>query len=161
MLLCVRPRRAVICLLAALSGGRLHAQTSAATAMTGTVLTAITVSGSDLAFGRLLRTQTKRVAAPAGGRFTITMASSTPVTINYALPSALGANVVLSAWQLLSNTLNDAANAQQVATPANNGSFTASTPTGTLYLWVGATVATTNAAIGTYSQPITLTVTYN
>jgi hypothetical protein len=151
---------ALIC-LAALGPRPAWSQTSASAPMTGTVLTAITITGSDLGFGALLSTQSKRVAAPAGGRFVVTMAAATPVTIAYAFPAALGPGVTLSAWELLSNTLNDPASAQAITVSAGAGSFTASTATGNLYLWIGATVTTTNAGIGSYSQPITLTVTYN
>ncbi len=157
----LRQTVALVCLLAAGAARPAWAQTSGSTTMTGTVLTAITVTGSDLRFGNLLSTQTKRVAAAAGGRFILTMAASAPVTIAYVLPASLGPNVSLGAWDLRSNTINDPATGSTVVVGSTSGSFTASTATGTLYLWIGATVTTSSAAIGSYSRPITLTVTYN
>src|SRR5512140_941618 len=156
----LRPIVAFMCLVI-LRPHPAAAQASGSALMTGTVLTAITITGSDLSFGIVMPTDSKRVAAPLGGRFVVTMAAATPVTIAYALPASLGPRVTLGAWELLSNTLNDGATAQAVPVGSPNGSFTASTPTGNLYLWIGATVTTVNAGIGSYSQPITLTVTYN
>ncbi len=155
----LRPLIALVCLAAA--PARAAAQTSGSATMTGTVLSAITISGSDLGFGNVLPTDSRRVAAPMGGRFVITMAASAPVTIAYSFPAALGPGVVLGAWELLSNTLSDPASAQAITVSSGTGSFGATSATGALYLWVGATVTTTNAGIGSYSQPITLTVTYN
>jgi hypothetical protein len=160
----MRLRPLIVCLsLAALSAPAARGQGSGSgsATMTGTVLTAITISGSDLVFGSVLPTQSKRVTAAAGGRFVLSMAAATPVTIAYALPVALGPGVTLGSWELLSNTLNDPAAAQSIQVTSGNGSFTASTSTGTIYLWLGATVTTSNAGIGSYSRPITLTVTYN
>src|SRR6476659_8166629 len=156
----LRPLAVLIC-LAALSPRAVAAQASGSAPMTGTVLTAITITGSDLGFGAVLPTQTKHVAAPVGGRFVVTLAAATPVTIAYTFPAALGPNVTLSAWELLSNTLNDPASAQTITVSGTTGSFTASTATGSLFLWIGASVTTSNAGIGSYSQPITLTVTHN
>jgi hypothetical protein len=158
----MRLRPLIVCLILIALGARpARGQTSGSATMTGTVLTAITISGSDLVFGNVLSTQSKRVTAAAGGRFVLTMAEATPVTIAYALPASLGPSVAVGSWELLSNTLNDPAGAQVIPVSSTSGSFTASTPTGTLYLWVGATVTTSNAGVGSYSQPITLTVTYN
>ena len=137
------------------------AQASGSALMTGTVLTAITITGSDLSFGIVMPSDSKRVAAPLGGRFVVTMAAATPVTIAYALPGSLGPRVTLGAWEMMTNTVNDGATAQAVPVSSLNGAFTASTPTASLYLWIGATVTTANAGVGSYSQPITLTVTYN
>jgi hypothetical protein len=156
----LRPMIVFMC-LAMLRAHPAAAQASGSALMTGTVLTAITITGSDLSFGNVMSSDSKRVAAPLGGRFVVTMAAATPVTIAYALPASLGPQVTLSAWELLSNSVNDGATAQAIPVGALNGSFTASTPTGSLYLWVGATVTTVGAGVGSYSQPITLTVTYN
>ncbi len=161
MILRLRRRSVLMWLLLALSGRLVGAQASAATTMTGTIVGVITVSGSDLAFGTLLATQSKRVAAAAGGRFTIALSTNTPVTISYSLPASLAPAVALGAWELLSNTINDPSTAQVVPAPSLTGSFTASSSTGTIYLWIGATVGTTNAAVGSYSRPITVTITYN
>jgi hypothetical protein len=151
----------VLVSLAALGAPAAPAQGSGSATMTGTVLTAITISGSDLIFGNVLSSQSKRVAAAAGGRFTLTMAPAASVTIAYALPASLGPGVSLGSWELLSNTLNDPASAQVIPVAPGGGSFAASTATGALYLWLGATVTTVNAGVGSYSRLITLTVTYN
>jgi hypothetical protein len=129
--------------------------------MTGTVLTAISISGSDLQFGTILRTQTKTVAPAAGGSFVITLAANTNVSIDYTLPSTLGPNVTLSNWGALYNTVNDPNSALFVPLLVTSGTYTTSSPTGTMYIWIGATLKTTNAAVGSYSQPIRLTFTYN
>lgn len=129
--------------------------------MSASVLTAISISGSDLQFGSILRTQTKTVAPAAGGRFVITLAANTNVSIDYLLPSTLGPNVVLSGWGALYNTVNDPNSALFVPLFSNSGTYTASSPTGSMYIWIGATLTTTNAAVGSYSQPIRLTFTYN
>ena len=55
------------------------AQASGSALMTGTVLTAIAISGSDLSFGLVMPSDSKRVAAPLGGRFVVTMAAATPM----------------------------------------------------------------------------------
>ena len=157
----MRLRSIIVCLSLVLAAHPARAQGSGSAMMTGTVLTAITISGSDLVFGNVLATESKRVVAAAGGRFVLAMAAATPVTIQYALPASLGPGVALGSWELLSNPLNDPASAQAIVVGSTSGSFTASTATGTLYLWVGATVTTSGAAVGSYSQPITLTVTYN
>ena len=164
----LRPAVAVPCsvmcvaaCLTALTSAPARAQTSGSATMTGMVLTAITITGSDLAFGNVLPTQSKRVAAPAGGRFVMAMAASTPVTVAYTLPATLGPGVSLSAWELISNTVNDPATSQAIPVSGLGGSFSVSTPTGNLYLWIGATDTTSNAGVGTYSRPITVTVTYN
>ncbi len=156
----MRLRSVIVCVSVALAA-RPAAGQSGSALMTGTVLTAITISGSDLVFGNVLTTQSKRVAAAGGGRFVLSMAPATPVTVAYSLPASLGPGVALGSWELLSNPLNDPASAQAIPVASTTGSFTASTATGTLYLWIGATVTTSGAGVGSYSQPITLTVTYN
>ena len=154
------PTAAFVCLVI-LHPHPAAAQASGSALMTGTVLTAITITGSDLSFGIVMPSDSKRVAAPVGGRFVVNMAAATPVTIAYALPASLGPRVTLGAWGLMTNTVNDGATAQAVPVGSLNGSFTASTPTGSLYIWLGATVTTASAGVGSYTQPITLTVTYN
>ncbi len=146
--------------LAVLTAPSLAAQSGSAQ-MTGTVMTAITVTGSDLKFGTVLKTQTKTIAPAAGGRFVITLAANTNVTIDYVLPATLGPNVALSAWGALYNTVNDPNSALFVPIFTNTGTYTTLTPTGSMYIWIGATLTTTNAAVGSYSQPIRLTLTYN
>ena len=151
---------ALIC-LAALGPRPAWSQTSASAPMTGTVLTAITITGSDLGFGALLSTQSKRVAAPAGGRFVVTMAAATPVTIAYAFPAALGPGVTLSAWELLSNTLNDPASAQAITVSAGPARSPRPPRRATSTSGSAPRSRRPTPGIGSYSQPITLTVTYN
>ena len=158
--------RLVLCRLglAAVLGGAAFrpglAQTSSIP-LTGTVLTAITVTGTDLAFGSVLATQTKTVAPAAGGRFTLTMQANSPMTLTYGLPSSLGPNVSIGSWTALSGYTNNIVAATPVTTIGTTGTQTASSPTGEMYVWIGAQLSTTGAAAGTYSAPITLTVTYD
>ena len=134
---------------------------SASTTMTGTVLTAISITGTDLRFGNVMASQTKTVPPAAGGRFDITLAANAPVSVTYTLPSSLGPQVGIGDWVALYHTVNDPNSAQVVPLPTSSGTFNAASPTGQMYFWLGADVTTTNAAPGSYSAPITFTLTYN
>ena len=150
--------------LAALLGGVASRPGTAQTSsipLTGTVLTAITVTGTDLAFGSVLATQTKTVPPATGGRFTLTMQANSPMTLTYGLPSSLGPSVTIGSWTALSGYSSNIAAASPVTTIGTTGMQTASSPTGEMYVWIGAQLTTTGAAAGTYSAPITLTVSYD
>ncbi len=137
------------------------AQSSGSMQVTGTVLSAITVTGTDLAFGVVLPTQTKTVAPAAGGKFVLTMQRNAPVSITYSVPSSLGPNVAIANWTGLASFFNNTFLATPVTVVGTGGTQNASSPTGALYIWVGARLSTTGAAAGSYSAPITLTVAYN
>jgi hypothetical protein len=149
--------------LVALGPARLFGQSSGAVQMTGTVLQAITISGTDLRFGNMVATQTRTVApsSASAGRFVLTMQPNAAVSIGYQLPSTLGPNVAIDGWSALYNTVNSTASATAISLPASSGTYVWSTPTGQMYVWLGAQLRTTNAAPGVYSAPVRLTVSYN
>lgn len=151
-----------VCLAAVRPPGA-SAQSSAAGQITGTVLPAITISGTDLRFGNMLGTQIRTVAPGSSfaGRFTLTMAPNVGVTVGYVLPTTLGAGIAIGNWTALLHTANDPGSASSLGMTSGSGSFVTSTPTGELYLWLGATLTTSGAVPGTYSAPIQLTVVYN
>jgi len=154
--------RLTVCVISALamSPGLAAAQSGSVT-MAGTVLTAIAITGSDLRFGNVMTSQAKSVAPAAGGRFDITLAANAPVSVAYTLPSSLGPQVGVGGWVALYNTVNDPASAQTVPLSGASGTFNTASATGQMYFWLGATVTTSNAAPGSYSAPITFTLTYN
>lgn len=140
-----------------------RAQASGSSRARASVLPAISVTGTqDLAFGTIASTQAVTVLARNGGRFTIQGTANTPVLIQFtSLPAALGPNLALSAWTGLANTSPGNGGATgfvpvpggtRAATLANNGRY---------FLWFGATLTATNAAPGTYSVPVIVTVVYN
>ena len=136
------------------------AQTSGSINATATVLSALSVTGTNLAFGNIAPTQTKTVAAPAGGTFNVAGANSAPVAVSFTLPGTLGTNVAIGTWTGLSNTANNSGTAAALAVSgaAQNLSLSG---TGQLFVWVGATLTTTGATPGAYSAPVTMTVVYN
>jgi hypothetical protein len=136
------------------------AQTSGSINATATVLSALSVTGTDLAFGNVAPTQTKAVAAASGGTFTVTGSNSAPVSLSFTLPASLGPNVSIGTWTGLSNTVNDPGTASALTVSGAAQSRTLSS-SGSLYVWVGATLTTASATPGSYSAPVTLTVSYN
>jgi hypothetical protein len=150
-------------LVAALSGGRTlegEAQTSGSINATATVLSALSVTGTDLAFGNVAPTQTKAVDPASGGTFTVTGSNSAPVSLSFTLPATLGSNVGIGTWIGLSNPVNNpgTASALTISGAAQSLILSAS---GSLYIWIGATLTTASATPGSYSAPVTLTVSYN
>ena len=148
--------------LAALAAGSVHAQgTSGSINATASVVAALSVTGTNLAFGNVAPTSFKTIAPASGGTFTVTGAASQPVSVSFALPANLGnAAVVIGSWTGLSNTANITAGAAAI-TPQASAQTLSLSGTGNLYLWIGATVTTTAAAVGSYTAPVTLTVVYN
>jgi hypothetical protein len=143
--------------------GALHAQSSGSAVARARVLAAITVSGdNDLDFGVIAATQTKTVAAKSGGRFSVLGRASTPVLVQFTqLPSALGPNLVLSAWTGLRNTSPGSGGATAFTPVAGSTLAATLSNIGRYYLWLGATLTATNAAPGSYSVPVVVTVVYN
>lgn len=143
--------------------GAQSAQANGSVAVTGTVLQAITITGTDLKFGNMLATQTRTVApaSASAGRFILTMAANTSVTISYVLPTSLGTGITIGSWQALYNEVNSTGSAIAVPIGATTGSYAASTSTGQMYVWLGATLTTAGAAPGSYGAPVRLTVSYN
>jgi hypothetical protein len=153
--------KVALTLLAALSASVATAEAQAGSInATATVLSALSVTGTDLAFGNVAPTQVKAVAAASGGTFHVTGSNTAPVSLAFTLPATLGVNVNVGTWTGLSNTVNNSgtAAALTVSGAAQNRTLSGS---GDLYLWIGATLTTAAATPGAYTAPVTLTVTYN
>jgi hypothetical protein len=162
-------RNSVKVALAVLSlsiGGTVAAQAQAVSGsgsanVTATVLSAITVTGTDLAFGNVAPTQTKTIAPASGGRFTIQASPASSLSLTWGFPTNLGnAAVTVGSWTALSNTQNNAATAAALSTSGTQSLSTDGT-TGALYLWLGGTLQTTSAPVATYTAPVTLSLVYN
>lgn len=106
--------------------------------------------------------KTVLVTAPQAGRWDVAGAASTPVSLNFTLPTNLasGANLMaIGTWTGNHNT---------TATPAGTGFTPSGTPTaatlsatGTLFVFIGATVTPlVNQPAGVYTAAVTLTVLY-
>ena len=154
-----------------------HAQTSGSLAARTTVLSALGVTGTaDLAFGIVATTSSKVVPAKTGGRFSVTGAANQPVSVSlerifsdiwpsfgvsFALPANLGhPAVVVGSWTGLSGTAPGAGSANPFVPSAAAQTMTLS-GTGRLFLWIGGTIVTTAAPIGSYTSPVVVTVVYN
>ncbi len=159
-----RSLKLVLALVAVAAGGSSAVQaqgTTGAINATASVVAALSVAGTDLAFGNISPTSFKTVAPAAGGTFTVTGSASAPVSVTFGLPANLGnAAVVIGSWTGLTNTTNSTAGAASITPSASAQSLTLS-GTGNLYLWVGATVTTTAAPVAGYTAPVSLTVVYN
>ncbi len=148
-------------LVAATAGSAQAQGTTGTINATATVVAALTVTGTNLAFGNIAPTSFKTVAPASGGTFTVAGAASQPVSVSFGLPTTLGvASVAIGSWTGLSNTTNATAGAAALTPSAVAQTLTLS-GTGNLYVWIGATVTTTAAPVATYSAPVTMTVVYN
>lgn len=148
-------------LVAAAAGSAQAQGTTGTINATATVVAALTVSGTNLAFGNIAPTSFKTVAPAAGGTFTVAGAASQPVSVSFGLPTTLGvASVAIGSWNGLSNTANATAGAAALTPSAVAQTLTLS-GTGNLYVWIGATVTTTAAPVASYTAPVTMTVVYN
>ena len=158
----MRRSLSLVVALAAVAAGSVNAQgTSGSINATASVVAALSVTGADLVFGNIAPTSFKTVAPASGGTFTVTGAASQPVSVSFTLPATLGnAAVAIGSWTGLSNTSNTTAGASGI-TPQASAQTLSLSGTGNLYLWVGATVTTTAAPVGSYTAPVTLTVVYN
>lgn len=158
----MRRSLSLVVALAAVAAGSANAQgTSGSINATASVVAALSVTGTDLVFGNIAPTSFKTVAPASGGTFTVTGAVSQPVSVSFTLPATLGnAAVAIGTWTGLSNTANTTAGASGI-TPQASAQTLSLSGTGNLYLWVGATVTTTAAPVGSYTAPVTLTVVYN
>jgi hypothetical protein len=148
-------------LLLAAVPGRAVGQVSGQINVVAKVLPGIGVSSTPLAFGTVAPTQVRTVTPAAGGTVFITLTKNRPVTVTYTLPTSLGPRLTLGGWAARQNTVNDPGSATAVGLAPPSGTFTTSSATGNIYLWIGATLTTANAAPGAYSNQITLTVAYN
>lgn len=145
---------------------RAEAQTSATIQATATVLSALTVAaGQNLAFGNVTPGVNKTVGiADAGaGRFDITKAAASGVTLSFTLPTNLtsgGDNLPIGTWTGGWNTSATPAGATTF-TPSGAGTNTAVTAGTALHVYVGATVSPPAAQpAGAYSGDVTMSVVY-
>lgn len=151
--------------------GALEAQTSGTINARAVVRQPITITaGQDLDFGIVLQGSPRTIAetAAAAGRFDATGTANANVNVNFTLPANLvsGANnLPIGTW---TGCYNQAAavNASGCTTIANMSGTTATTfgnvaGNGRLWVFVGATVSPAAAqAVGTYTNTVTLTLTY-
>ncbi|MEO7134404.1 MAG: hypothetical protein ABI024_09295 [Vicinamibacterales bacterium] len=148
--------------LLAVAAGTARAQgTTGSINATASVVAALSVTGTNLAFGNIAPTSFKTIAPASGGTFTVTGANSQPVSVTFGLPANLGAaSVAIGSWTGLSNTANSVVGAAAL-TPSASAQTLSLSGTGNLYVWIGATVTTTAAPVASYTAPVTMTVVYN
>jgi hypothetical protein len=158
-----RWRASVLVLLATTPlAGALESQTSGSFSTQAKVIAALSVTGTaDLAFGIVATTSSKVVLARDGGRFSVVGAASQPVSLSFALPATLGhPAVAVGSWTGLHGTAAGSGAATAFVPSAAPQTFTLS-GTGRLFVWIGGTVVTTAAPVGSYVSPLVLTVVYN
>jgi hypothetical protein len=138
---------------------------SATIQATATVLSAITVTGTNLAFGNVTPGVNKTVAiTDAGaGEFTVTKAAATSVALTFTLPTQLtsgGNTMPIGTWTGgWNNTANNAAG----ATTFTPSAAATTVPSGgaNLWVWVGGTVSPAAAqAAGPYTGNVSMQVVY-
>jgi hypothetical protein len=153
----------------ALAAGLLALTATAGRAQTGsiqataTVLSAITVTGATpLAFGNVTPGLAKTVAPATGGRFDLVGANSANVNLTFTLPANLTGpgSLPIGTWTGLYFGTNVPASATAF-TPSAAATSTAFSGTGTLFVWVGATVTPGGAQpAGAYTGTVQLTAAY-
>ena len=143
-----------------------EAQTSANIQATAQVLSALTVTaGKDLEFGNVTPGVNKTIAiTDAGaGRFDVNKATGSDVALSFTLPANLtsGANnLPIGTWSGGWNTAATPAGATGFD-PATGPTTTGSTASGTLTVYVGATVNPgAGQAAGAYTGTITMSAVY-
>jgi hypothetical protein len=132
---------------------------------TATVLTAITVTGTDLAFGNVTPGVNKTIAiTDAGtGKFTVTKAAASSVSLSFTLPTNLvsgGNNLPIGTW---TGGFNNTADVPASATTFTPSATPTVVPSGGASLWVyvGATVSPGAAqAAGSYAGTVTMSIAY-
>ncbi len=156
---------AVVALGLSLGAGAAQALTASISA-TATVLQAITVSPDNaLDFGNVTPGVNRTVApSDAGaGRFTITKAAGTGLSLSFVLPANLvsgGNNLAISGWTGAWNTSATPTGATSF-TPSASAYNTGTVAGSTVVVYVGATVQPTAAqAAGSYSGSVQMTAVY-
>ncbi len=150
-----------------LSLGTASLQAQSATIQaTATVLSAITVTGTNLAFGSVTPGVNKTVAiTDAGaGQFTVTKAAATSVALTFTLPATLagpGASTLpIGTW---TGGWNNTANSAAGATGFTPSAAATTVPSGgaSLWVWVGGTVSPGGAqTAGAYTGNVSMQVAY-
>jgi hypothetical protein len=154
-------------LAASLSFGAASLQAQNATIQaTATVLSAITVTGTDLAFGSVTPGVNKTIAITDAGAgvFTVTKAAATSVALTFTLPAILtgpaAATMPIGSWTGgWNNTANNAAG----ATTFTPSAVPTTVPSGgaNLWVWVGGTVSPAGAqTAGGYTGSVSMQVIY-
>lgn len=161
-------RRLLVLSLIAMVGhvSSTRAQNSASATVSATVQQPITVTkNNDLSFGSVFPGVNKTIGVSAGGaaKFTVAGQASTPVNLTFTLPSTIasGANsMTVSSWSGQYNT-TDSPTGGTTFTPSASATAATLAGTGSLFVYVGATVEPTESqAAGSYSGSMTLTVVY-
>jgi hypothetical protein len=142
----------------------LHAQSTTIQA-TANVLSAITVTGTNLAFGNVTPGVAKTVAiTDAGaGLFVVTKAAASSVALSFTLPTNLtngGNNLPIGTWTA---GWNNTANNPAAATGFTPSSTASTVPVGGANLWVyvGGTVTPAAAQVaGTYQANVVMQIAY-
>ncbi len=133
---------------------------------TASVQSPITVVGfANLAFGNVFpgKSATVAVTDPGAGRFNVTGQASTPVTYDFTLPTNLvngGNNLPINTWTGEFNT-SASASGGTLFTPSAVAAGATLSGAGALFFYIGATVVPpSNLPAGTYTNTVTLTVSY-
>lgn len=142
----------------------LHAQ-SATIQATATVLSAITVTGTNLAFGNVTPgvNKTILITDAGAGQFTVTKAAATSVALTFTLPTNLvsgGNNLPIGTW---TGGWNNTANNATGATAFTPSAAATTVPSGgaNLWVWVGGTVSPAAAQVaGAYAGNVVMQVIY-
>jgi hypothetical protein len=148
----------------ALGTGVLGAQ-GATTPVTATVLSPISVTGTDLDFGNVTAGVSKTVPpiSAAAGTFTINALANTAVQFSFTLPTNLtnGVNTMpIGSWDGRYNTNNSQPSATPY-TPSGSTQNATISAAGKLHIWIGATVTPAVGQVGgTYSGSIVINVVY-
>ncbi len=158
---------AVAGLLMVLSG-QVQAQITTTVTASGTVLTPITVTGTNLSFGTSIfpgiNKSVARTSADAAS-FTISGEASKEVTATFTLPTNLvkGADNLPISFSTTDGGHSTSSTGQSTATAfdPNSGVTTTLSTTGNLYIWLGGTVSPAhNQAAGAYTGDITISLVY-
>jgi hypothetical protein len=133
--------------------------------VTATVLSPISVTGTDLDFGNVTAGISKTIQpiSAAAGTFTISAETNTAIQFSFTLPTNLtnGANTMpIGSWDGRYNTSNSQPSATQY-TPSGGIQNATISPAGKLHIWIGATVSPAIGQVGgTYSGSIVINVVY-
>jgi hypothetical protein len=151
--------------LLAVSAAAARAQNNAGINVTASVQQPITVTaGNPLAFGNVFPgvAATVGVASANAGTFSVAGQGSAVVSMNFVLPTNLtsgGVNLPIGTWTGNWNTTNSPTGTS--FTPSASGSSATLSGTGTIYVFVGATVTpAVNQAAGSYAGTVSMTVIY-
>lgn len=159
--------------LASLAATEVQAQESAIIQATASVISSMTVQGTNgLAFGAVTPGTPKTVdkaTAGTAGEWRVTGAPSAEVTIDFILPANLDHTTLGSTMPITFSTTDasyeDGTGGGQAAPAAQIDPSVQTTANiavdGTLWVWIGGTVVpSVSESAGSYSGDITMTITY-